>query len=467
MREFRKTTGRSDRPIVWCIGVDPNNPKSYIVCWGLLNGAVQETSDTPGSCGVEGHSDYQTAEEYVNFCIDRDVRKKKEQGYVEYVNGKAIDEVVCAIDFDKPLPKNLCFYKPKKEISQKKLSKLEGEGKTIWTLKRDGMMHICVKRDGEWEIYSRRMDIVTESYPHIVEKLIKLGLPNKTILLGEMCLLRDDGSDNFKGVSKICRSKPDLALGYQGLKEFPKRKKSASVLGKICYYVFDIAFYDGRDLISNEPTRRRLIILKEIFEKLDKRLKVSTGRKASRDLIVRESKLREGMLRRHCIAPIKIYHATANTDLDLAKELKAEGFVVFDADAKYGDRAYSFDGKAQRPEGIWKRKPKYEDEFIITGYYKGSGRNQERLGGFTIEQIHPDTNERIDCGKCGGGFTDKQREDFFKEGDDLLEKTIKIEFDSRQPPNDGVYALRFPEFKGFADKDTDECIAQDDWPPYE
>jgi ATP-dependent DNA ligase len=449
------------------IGIDSNNPKTYVVCWGLLHGAMQETSDTPGTCGVKGHSDYQTAEEYAIFCMNRDIRKKKEQGYIEYINGKAIDEVACTIDFNKPLPKNLCFYKPKKEISQLKLNKLESSGRAIWTLKRDGMMHVSVKRNGEWEIYSRRMDIVTNSYPHIINKLNELHLPDGTILLGEMCLLRDDGSDNFKGVSKICRSKPDLALAYQGLKEFPKRKQNESIIGKISYYVFDVVFYNGRDLISNEPTRRRLIILKEIFEKFDQKLKVTTGRKATHDLIIRESKLREGMLRRHNIAPVKVYHTSANTDLELAKRLKAEGFVVLDADAKYGDRAYSFDGKAQRPDGIWKRKPKYEDEFIITGYYEGTGRNRGKLGGLTIEQIHPNTGDRINCGKCGGGFTKEQRERFFIEGDNLLNKTIKIEFDSRQPFNEGVYALRFPEFKGFADKEPSECIAQDAWPPVE
>ena len=90
-----------------------------------------------------------------------------------------------------------------------------------------------------------------------------------------------------------------------------------------------------------------------------------------------------------------------------------------------------------------------------------------RLGGFCIEQIHPDTGVRIDCGKCGGGFTDDQRKEFFKMADDLIDKTIKVEFDSRLPENDGTFALRFPEFKGFADKDIDECIAQEDWPPRE
>ena len=298
MREFKKTTGRNKRPMVWRTFIDPNDPTYYVVQWGLEDGAIQETKDRPGTCGVDGHSDYQTAEEYAIFCMNREIRKRIEQGYIEYINGKPEGEAACSIDFSKPLPKNLCFYKPKKEISKKLLADLYKNKKAIWTLKRDGMMHITVKRNNKFEIYSRRMDLVTENYPHIIRSLELLDLPNNTILLGEMCYLNSDGTDSFKNVSKICRSKTDLALAYQGFVEFPKRKNKESVIGELSYYVFDVAFYAGRDLISNETVRRRLVILKEIFEVFDDKLTVSTGLKADRDLIIRESKLRERMLRK-------------------------------------------------------------------------------------------------------------------------------------------------------------------------
>ena len=459
MREFRKTTGRNSRPQVWKIGVDKNDPKTYIVIWGLVDGAQQETSDTPGTCGVVGHLDYQTAEQYVYFCIDREIRKKKEHGYIEYINGEPVSEVSSSIDFSLPLPKNLCFYKPKKEISEKNLLALHKKGRAIWTLKRDGMMHIIVK-NGDMSIYSRRMDLVTEKFPHIVETLNKLDLPDKTILLGEMCLLNEKGKDNFKAVSQICRSDVDLSLGYQGIKPFPKRREGNEVLGKISYYVFDVAFYDGVDLISTQPVRNRLALLRTMFSKLNDKLFINTGRKATVEHLKIENKNRDDLLKFHYIGPLKIYKTDAMNDIQLAKDLKAEGFVVMDADMCYGDKAYSFDGKAQRPDGIFKRKPKYEQEFFITEVYIGSGRNRGRLGGFEIAQIHPDTNEQINCGKCGGGFSDDQRIEFWNDRENLVGKTIKVEFDSRQPPKDGVYSLRFPVFLGFADKEIEECIAE-------
>jgi hypothetical protein len=115
LREFRKETGRGTRPNVWFIGCDPENSEVIVTKWGVLNGAVQETRDRPGSCGVEGHADYQTASEYVTFCIDREIRKKTECGYVEWVDGKPLSKVATHIDFDVSLPKNLSFYKPKIE----------------------------------------------------------------------------------------------------------------------------------------------------------------------------------------------------------------------------------------------------------------------------------------------------------------------------------------------------------------
>jgi ATP-dependent DNA ligase len=459
MREFRKLTGRNKKPQVWYINVSSNDVSSYIVKWGVLGGALQSALNTPGSCGVKGHSDYQTPEEYVMFCIEREIRKKQEEGYVEYVNGEPTNEVATSIDFNKPLPKNFCFYKPKKEVSDKKLADLLKCGRAVWTVKRDGMMHIAVKTKGIWEIYTRRMDLVTEKFPHIVQALEKLDVGNNTILLGEMVFLKEDRRDDFVNTSRICRSNTDLALAYQGLGEFPKDNKEKEVIGKIRYYVFDIAYHNGKDVISTTKTGDRLSLLSSCFSKINK-LSITTGIGVSKDVMDKERAVRSDMLWEEYTAPLQIVHTNPTEDLEVAKAAGIEGFVVIDIDMLYGDRAYSFDGKPQRPEGIWKRKPKFDEEFIISDTYEGSGKNMNKLGGFFIQQIHPDTNELIDCGKCGGGFSDEQRQEFWQDRGELIGKVIKVEFDSRQPPKDGAFALRFPVFISFADKTPEECVAQ-------
>lgn len=451
-REFRKSTGRNARQNVWLIGTFG---EVVVVRWGLVDGAFQETKDCPGTCGVEGHANFQTAEQYAIFCMERDIRKKKEMGYVEYIDGKPTSIAATSIDFSKPLPKNLTFYKPQLKITDKKLSKIHFP---MWTLKRDGMMHIAVKH-GDWKIYSRRMDVSTEKFPHIIQSLNKLNVPDDTIFLGEIVSIDKKGNEDFKKVSRVCRSDPELSLAYQGLGSFP-RNKEPQLMGLAAFYVFDLAFYEGRNLIQYENARERFTLLRKIFNQLEPRLFVNTGVTATIENCKKENRYRRQMLHNFHIGPLEIIKTNETMDLDLARKLHVEGFVVIDTKSSYGDKAFSFDGKAQRPKGIWKRKPKYEDEFIIIDTYEGTGRNTGKLGGFLLEQIHPVTKQRINCGKCGGGFTDEQRVSFWGVRNTLIEKTIKMEFDSRQPPKDGAYAVRFPVFKGWADKTPEECIAQ-------
>lgn len=427
MRKFIKRTGRNDRPQVWLIGVDESNPRKYISRWGLEGGAMQETSDEPGDCGDPTHCDYKTAEEYVFVCIERDIKKKIESGYVEVIDGKEVATAATQIDFNR-LPKNLCFYKPNKSISDKEIKNLRKKN-CVWTRKRDGMMHIAVKNN-DWQIYSRRMDIETEKYPHVINALNELNIPDKTILLGEMCFIEDNYADNFKKVSRICRSKKDLALSYQGI------INSTEVIGKLNYYIFDIAFYENNDL-SNKTFGYRLNILNELFKNK-----------------LTDSKL----LKEFHVAPVEIYNTDFDKDIQLAKKLKIEGFVVVDLDSVFGDKMYSFDGKSSRPKGSYKRKPSNEQEFFITGVYEGSGRNKGKLGGFSISQINPLTGLEISCGECGGGFTDQQREEYWDDKENMIGKTIKVEFDSRQT---GTFALRFPVFLGITDKVAAECVAED------
>lgn len=456
MREFRKQTGRNKKPQVWYITTDPKYPETYITYWGVLGGKLQETADRPGSCGVEGHSDYQSPAQYVKFCVDREIRKKTEQGYVEYQDGKPLKEIATSIDFSKPLPKHLCFYKPNKEISSKKLSILEQQNRAIWTLKRDGRMHVAIKTRNGIDIYSRRMDIATSKFPHIVEAIESLQLPDNTILIGEMVLLNSDGTENFKGVGRVCGSKEELSLAYQGLQDFPKKKEE--VLGKALYYVFDIPFWKGRNIVSTVPVYKRLSLIKKVFSVLEPKLFVGTGLKCSIDQLKVENKRRDALLKEHYIGPLKIYKTSSKEDLELAKQLKVEGFVLLDANGVYGDKGCTFDGKAQRPEGIWKRKPKLEEEVIIVGFEEGTGRNRGKLGAFFVEQFH--NSKRVNCGKVGGGFTDEQRDELWTNRNSLVETTIKIEFDSRLPEKDGKFAFRFPVFKDMCDKTPEECIAQ-------
>jgi len=58
-------------------------------------------------------------------------------------------------------------------------------------------------------------------------------------------------------------------------------------------------------------------------------------------------------------------------------------------------------------------------------------------------------NGRIIVVSCGGGFSDKQREDLWKVRDQLLGCLMEVEADAITQNSNGEYSLRFPRFKTF------------------
>ena len=98
---------------------------------------------------------YVNAKDNCTFNVEREIRKKEEKGYIEYVNGKPVKEEVTSIDFSKCLPKNFCSYKPQTDIKPAALEKLHKAGNAFYTRKYDGMMHLlCTPYLGLGDLYS-------------------------------------------------------------------------------------------------------------------------------------------------------------------------------------------------------------------------------------------------------------------------------------------------------------------------
>ncbi|HEY1645738.1 MAG TPA: hypothetical protein VGF75_05190, partial [Candidatus Saccharimonadales bacterium] len=125
-REFQFARSKTQAPLVWKIKQDG---ASYSTTHGILGGAMQDFSDTPGDKGKAETKAYVNAVDNCAFHVEREIRKKVEHGYVEYVDGKPVTEQVSEIKFDKALPKNFCSYKPQTDIDPKALEKLHKTGK--------------------------------------------------------------------------------------------------------------------------------------------------------------------------------------------------------------------------------------------------------------------------------------------------------------------------------------------------
>lgn len=437
MREFR-FEGKKSQPLIWKIEIQGNK---YTTEHGMLGGTMQTFSDLPGDKGKPDTKGYVNAEDNCIFHVEREIRKKLEHGYVEFVDGKPLQKQITEIDLNKILPKNFCSYKPQTDIEPKSLEKLHKTGKARYTRKIDGMCHLAVHHKTGWEIYTRRMDLATERFPNHIKALESIGFDVGTLIVGEMVCLRGAGKEDFKAISRVCRSDAEEARKLITDKEVPEPK----------FVIFDILFYNGKDLKDKSYDDRSK------FWVSIPRMGVSTDD----ELIVGVD-----------------YHAVTPDNWEkIAKENGWEGFVVTDGAAVPGDKFYSFDGDAKRPKGHHKLKPIYEDDVVIFAAAKGSGKRMDGIGAVFVKQLHPETKKWIYCGKVGSGFTDQDLSELEKlfaekqmkilDKDKEVEKmnldseegiVAMIEYGERQP---GTQKFRFPVFCRIrTDKTPKECIVQ-------
>jgi ATP-dependent DNA ligase len=450
-REFRFVRkGKAD--LLWMIAQDGN---SLHTKHGQVGGAMQEFSDIPGSKGVADTKAFVNEVDNCTFHVNREIRKKTEAGYIEYVDGLPTEEQVTSLSFDKYLPKNFCGYKPQTSITDKALAALSKKKKDRYTRKYDGMCHLLVHHDHGWEIYTRRMDLTTDRFPNHIKKLesfIQFGVG--TIIVGEMACFKPDGTDDFKAISRICRSKPDDA----------RLLVEDDEVHEPLFIIFDLLYLNGTAL-NDKTYDERAFFWKNISNletALNYELKVSA---------------RPFYDSKFVITSVDYYDVTPSTWEAFAKSRGWEGFVVTDGDAKPGDKFFSFNGKAKRPKGSHKLKPIYEEDVVIYAGFSGTGKRLGGVGSVFVKQKHPDTGKWFRCGKVGSGFTDEDLDEIqklFEEHDlpifprdkeaEMLNidndngLVMEMEYSERQP---GTNKFRFPVFVRLRDdKGVAECEAQ-------
>lgn len=433
---------KNGKVLVWKIR---QNGESYEVEYGQKNGKMQTTSDTPGPKRKEGTEGFVSALDNCDFNISREIRKKEEHGYVEIgPDGKPVKETVTSIDWNKTLPKNFCGYKPQTDIKDSVLDKLHKAKKAIYTRKYDGFNHLFAYHTIGCEIYSRRMDLQSTKFPNHTNEAHKLPFQKGTLLTGEMVCFKSDGTDDFKSTSRICRSLPEEARLLVKNGEVPEPK----------FVVFDILFYNGKDL-KNTSYEDRMKLLYSL-PKVD-----------SNNLIVIADK----------------YDVSPSGWKKYAEEKDWEGFVVVDKTSVPGDKFYSFDGDAKRPNGHHKLKVTYTEDCVIFAAMYGNGKNQDRIGSVFLKQRWPENHEKAGqwhfIGKSGSGIKDNDgsRDELEKlckkhnirifESEKRAEQSFvndskgivaEIEYSIRQPK---TQKFRFPVFlRTRDDKRADECYMQ-------
>lgn len=417
-------TGKTKIWSAWVVKKGKSGHTEIHYEWGMIDGKQQLTIDVVAKGVNEGKANETTPLQQARLTVERKAKKKSEEGYITTLD--SVNEQVKSISFTERLPKELCFYKPKNSIETKKITKLEKALRLMKSIKEDGMMYIIRKSKAFGvEIYSRRIELETDKFPHLISEFERL--PNGTILLGEMVLTGyDNHMKSFKNVTKICRSDIEKALARQ--KE----------LGNVSYRIFDLAFFNHKNYLTSVPYKSRYLKAKDIATLCD--------------------------WDAESISVIEMLNKTHEDALQYTKDNGIEGLVLWDSEGIMEEgAAFTFNGKAYRPNMLWKSKPKYEDDFIVRfdpdngiGEY-GKGKNTGKVKSVFTYQL--ENEKEVFLGKCGGGLSDEQR-DFYTTAE--YPRVWKIEYDAIQP---GTGALRYPVFNDdrtlIGDKDIDECFMSD------
>jgi bifunctional non-homologous end joining protein LigD len=221
-----------------------------------------------------------------------------------------------------------------------------------WTfeVKWDGYRAIATVSGGEATLTSRNGNDLTARFSSVARELVKALKTPDCVVDGEVCALDDSGRASF---SAMQQGKPGTP---------------------IVYYAFDVLEVEGQSLVDLPLVERR----KRLEQLLDRR---------NRTVRLSES-FDDGRA---------LYEA--------AKQQRLEGIMAKRLDSRY------LPGRRSRD---WlKLKTHGEQEFVIAGYTKGTGRRASSFGSLVLAFYRG--NELVYAGNVGTGFNSR-------EIDKLLEK---------------------------------------------
>lgn len=265
----------------------------------------------------------------------------------------------------------------------------------VLTEKLDGVRCICLfDQNSNIHFYTRSGKII-DGLEQLKKNILKIGLLQNTVLDGEL-LFKDNkekAEDTFRATVKIVESK--------GIKE------------NINYNVFDFLSYDDffNSLSADYFYRRNdLNSLSEYIK--NKNIKFIN--------VVPE------LYRGNDIEKIYSY-------MNKVVNSGGEGVMVNTLSGRYQNK---------RTKDLLKVKQFKENDGIIKDIYEGEGRNKGKLGGVVITY----KNKVV---KIGSGFSDKEREKYWKNSELILGKigTYRFTTESKNEKDD-LIDLRFGRWIG-------------------
>jgi bifunctional non-homologous end joining protein LigD len=299
------------------------------------------------------------------------------------------------------------------------------KGKLVVQRKYNGCRCTSTQDEGSVQLWSRSFSKVTGEripytgkMPHIVEELSQLGLPEGTVLDGELVSFRGTDSENFKDI-KQSTGGHDVTNA-----EFQKRTGYWAT-----WIVFDCPFYNGQPTHQLPYWDRRQIIVNLFKDKSFKWIR----------LIEEEP-----------------FVGTIESYKEKAGSLGIEGFVVKNIDSIYPITTL---GKTKKPpETWWKIKAESYADVIVKGFEYGEvgSKYEKQVGKLQCYQYDDEGALHHIC-NVGSGLTDQERAQYLSiDYSQPLVGVVKYAYRNEN------YHLIHPAWKGFRDdKKLEECIIEE------
>lgn len=469
-REFRNSS-KTGKVRVWTVRVEG---RMIYTQWGDEGGKFQ-TGEDFGVWKNRGQSNEITPEQDAFDTAERMIREKLRAGYVEGAGAVVLSR---SLDLTRRLPEQLRVYKPDNSLGPTLLKRMRAR-QTLFTRKRDGEAYPLVTHvDREITMYSRKMHRhhhLEEGgpgwearFPQIVEEVRSLDLPPETMLLGELVFLPD--RDMRWNTAQIIRSKTDEALEMQAR------------VGHLHYYVWDIAWWAGKCLLTTETLGERYARIYSLLEGRGVPHLLPVEVYSPDDIDELAAGISDSVLEDEHEFGIPVIPEDApplwRSAIKVALRYAWEGWVVVDPDAQMGPEAYNLRGKDYRPAAVsGKLKPFFEDDFVLVfdpnsdfGEIdetlgqdlpeRGSwGRGKEGVVGAVSLYQRDASGKLVYICECGGGITD----DFIAQYSDPEKYPLvaEVRYETRTYTSLGgkTNALQFPRIiRVRTDKTPDECI---------
>lgn len=290
-----------------------------------------------------------------------------------------------------PLDPNFVVAKPRQKAPDGRINALDASGKLVKTRKRDGYCGLATitGRRRKVCLYTRGIADTSARFPHLIEALQDSAIPTDSLIPGEMFFRSGEDVDRLDIFGKLSKSAPERSVALQ------------EELGLADFMVFTPLVVRGRD-VSGLSFRERFAMVGEWFDK------------SATDYLLCMEALRGTLeeLQAKVIAE------------------KWEGLVLYDHDAATEFRLDGATEDPPRPDGAWKWKPIFEDDFIVRKFEFGTGKNADRAGKLFLSQIDPATGIEVACGEVADLGT---REEKLALARMTYPFVVQVEFESRTP----------------------------------